>query len=99
MSGTDLPAQRDVDSASDDEARRAAADTEMAAVVDLLVRGLRALGGAGQVDLASRLAGKAWWVLRTDHERAADRINGLLHYLARLPESPSNPTPSTKEEL
>lgn len=61
-------------------------DAEMTAMADLLVRGLRALGGAGHVDLASRLAGQAWSVLRTRHERSADRLNGLLHYLARLPD-------------
>jgi uncharacterized protein (DUF2249 family) len=85
---TELPARRPADQ-----------DAELTLVVDLLIRGLRGLGGAGQVDLASRLAGRAWWVLRTDHPRAAEHVNGLLHYLARLPaaEVPSIPNPSTEE--
>ena len=81
--------------------RRSGAGAEMAAAVDLLVRALRALGGTGHAELAGRLAGHAWAALHTDHPRAADRINGLLHYLARLPagEAPSTPSPSSKESV
>nr|AGC71782.1 hypothetical protein [uncultured bacterium A1Q1_fos_2116] len=53
---------------------------------DVLVRALRALGNAGQPDTASRLAARAWWVLKSQHPREAERLNGVLHYLARLPE-------------
>ncbi|MHB9863541.1 hypothetical protein [Streptomyces sp. YIM S03343] len=92
MTGPKVPTQRDVHSVPSEDTD---ADAEMAAVVDLLVRGLRALGSTGQVDLASRLAGHAWSVLRSNHARSADRLNGLLHYLARLPDTgtTSAPTP------
>ena len=85
---TEVPLHRHVDQ-----------DAQITVLVDLLVRGLRGLGGAGQIDLAGRLAGRAWSVLRIDHPRAAERINGLLHYLARLPASevPPIPNPSTEE--
>ena len=53
---------------------------------DVLVRALRALGNAGQPDTASRLAARAWWILKSQHPREAERLNGILHYLARLPE-------------
>jgi len=53
---------------------------------DVLVRALRALGNAGQSDTASRLAARAWWVLKSQHPREAERLNGISHYLARLPE-------------
>ncbi|TXJ06350.1 MAG: hypothetical protein E6Q27_03960 [Aeromicrobium sp.] len=53
---------------------------------DVLVRALRALGNAGQPDTASRLAARAWWALKSQHPREAERLNGILHYLARLPE-------------
>lgn len=54
--------------------------TEM---TDLLVKAVRALGAAGQPEAASRIAGKAWWVLK-DWPRQAERVNGTMHYLARL---------------
>ncbi|UXY25326.1 DUF2249 domain-containing protein [Streptomyces sp. HUAS TT20] len=88
MTGPNIPVQRnaDIETVAEPPAHRSrGTDTEMAAVVDLLVRALRALGGAGQVELASRIAGRAWSALRADHPRAAERMNGLLHYLARLP--------------
>ena len=55
---------------------------------DVLVRALRALGQAGQPDAASRLAAKAWWSLRTVRPREAERLNGAMHFLARLPAEP-----------
>jgi hypothetical protein len=67
---------------------------------DLLVKSLRALGQAGHPDAASRLAAKAWWALRSTRPREAERVNGAMHYLARLPAEPgAQPTaaPATKE--
>jgi hypothetical protein len=55
---------------------------------DVLVKALRGLGQAGRPDAASRLAATAWWALRTQHPRQAERINGVMHYLARLPVEP-----------
>lgn len=51
----------------------------------LLVKTVRALGGAGKPEEASRLSAKAWWVLQQQgFDRQAERINGTMHYLARL---------------
>lgn len=52
-------------------------------MTDLLVKAVRALGAAGEPETASRLAGNAWWVLK-DWPRQAERVNGTMHYLARL---------------
>jgi hypothetical protein len=56
---------------------------------------------AGQPDAASRLVAKAWWAaLRGTRPRGAERINGALHDLARLPPEPDAPpteAPATKE--
>lgn len=57
---------------------------------DVLVRTLRALGDAGRPVRASRLAARAWWRLREDWPRQAERINGTMHYLARLPAEPDD---------
>ena len=72
----------------------------LVATTDVLVKALRALGNAGHPDAASRLAAKAWWALRTSRPREAERINGAMHFLARLPVEPdAQPTeaPATKE--
>jgi uncharacterized protein (DUF2249 family) len=52
---------------------------------DVLVKALHALGAAGRPTEASRLAARAWWVLREARPREAEHINGVMHYLARLP--------------
>ena len=61
--------------------------TELTAV---LAKSLRALGKAGQPDEVSRLGATGWSLLRHDHPREAEKINGTMHYLARLPGSPSS---------
>ncbi len=61
----------------------AAPDREL---VRLLTQALRQLGEAGQPDIASRLAGRAWSTARRTDPILARRINGLMHYLARLPD-------------
>ncbi|HEX6515691.1 MAG TPA: hypothetical protein VF049_08950 [Nocardioidaceae bacterium] len=68
--------------------REAAGDDVLAGTTDVLVRTLRALGHAGHPDAASRLAARAWWVLRDSRPREAERVNGAMHYLARLPQEP-----------
>lgn len=75
-------------------------EEELVETTEVLVKTLRALGQAGHPDAASRLAAKAWWALRNTRPREAERINGALHYLARLPvETGARPTaaPATKE--
>jgi hypothetical protein len=64
-----------------------AADAAISGMTDLLVKAVRALGAAGEPEQASRIAGKAWWVLK-DWPRQAERVNGTMHYLARLEQDP-----------
>ncbi len=88
-------------------ANKTGAELEDALVetTDVLVKALRALGNAGQPDAANRLGAKAWWALRTTRPREAERVNGAMHYLARLPaepgappaEAPATKAPATKE--
>lgn len=64
-------------------------DAAFTGTTDVLVKTLRALGQAGDPETANRLAAKAWWALRDVRPREAERINGAMHYLARLPEGPT----------
>jgi hypothetical protein len=70
---------------------------EIVGTVDVLVKTLRALGRAGHPETANRLAARAWWVLRDTRPREAERINGAMHYLARLPAC-DNPVPHPTHE-
>lgn len=77
-----------------------AVEEALVGTTDVLVKSLRALGQAGHPDAASRLAAKAWWALREVRPREAERINGAMHFLARLPAEPgAEPTeaPTLKE--
>jgi len=47
----------------------------------LLDRAVRALGEAGQVDAACRLAAEGWWLVRGPAPRAARRLDATLHRL------------------
>ncbi|MGH8889113.1 MAG: hypothetical protein ACRDV3_05040 [Acidothermaceae bacterium] len=67
-----------------DTTGRAGGDV-LADTTELLVKALRALGAAGQPVAASKMAARAWWVLRDTSPREAERVNGVMHYLARLP--------------
>lgn len=64
----------------------------------LFTRALRLLGDAGYPRAANRLAGKAWWTLKDDDPKGAQRVNGIMHYLAKLPEetAESGPTRTTE---
>jgi uncharacterized protein (DUF2249 family) len=50
-------------------------------------RAVRMLGQAGRVEDASRLAGKAYVLLREPAPQSAEYVNGVMHYLARLPQN------------
>lgn len=63
----------------------------LSATTGALISSLRALGQSGRPDAASRLAAKAWLALRDASPREAERINGAMHYLARLPAEPGAP--------
>src|SRR4051812_33995331 len=54
------------------------------ALTRTLVRACRALAEAGQPHTAGRLAAEAWAVLRGDHPRQAQRLDGVMHHAARL---------------
>lgn len=62
-------------------------------IVTLFTKALRELGKAGRADEAMRLAGQAWWGLKDTDERGAERVNGTMHYLARLLEDPAATEP------
>lgn len=66
----------------------------VAATTDILVKTLRGLGQNGQPEAANRLAAKGYWALRPTSPDEAERINGTMHYLARL----EDPTPPRNEE-
>ena len=59
-----------------------------AALVQLLVKALRALGIAGQPVAANQLAARGWWLLHEEYPQEAEHVNGAMHYLARLPAEP-----------
>ncbi len=70
-------------------------DNTLVALNRLFIRSLRELGNAGLDDLACRLAGEGWALLRRDNSREAERLNGVLHFLTR---SRCQPTASRTEE-
>lgn len=73
----------------------------LAATVGYLIKTLRALGRSGNPDGANRLAAQAWLALRDDAPRQAERINGAMHYLVRLPQvtrPDTTSSPDTMEE-
>lgn len=64
-------------------------DELVSALVRLLACTARALGESGQPDRAARLAAEGWALLRRQGRAPeADRLNGALHYLARLTPRP-----------
>lgn len=67
-------------------------------VIKLFAKALRRLGQAGQPEEANRLAAQAWWALKDTDPDAAEHINGVMHYLARLQES-DLPAPKTTDQL
>jgi uncharacterized protein (DUF2249 family) len=62
-------------------------------LTSVFARAVRRLGQAGHVEEASRLAGKAYVALMRTAPDAAEHVNGVMHYLARLPQD----DPTTKE--
>ncbi|TAL54401.1 hypothetical protein [Pandoraea sp.] len=72
---------------SEQDARAAATEASpedrAAALGTLLLQSLTALAAADQVEMACRIAGQAYAVLRRDDEHQAQRFNSLLHRLAR----------------
>ena len=69
------------------------ADEDFDALLDVFVKALRGLGQAGHAEDANRLAARGWSAIRHRHPAAAERLNGTMHYLSRLPA----PIEDTKE--
>ena len=55
----------------------------LASLNRLFIRSVLELGNAGLNDMACRLAGEGWALLRHDNSREAERLNGVLHSLTR----------------
>lgn len=76
-------------------------DESLAATVGYLLKALRLVGKSGDPDAANRLAAQAWLALRDEHPRQAERLNGAMHYLARLPQTTdpdSGASPNNQED-
>jgi uncharacterized protein (DUF2249 family) len=89
---TGQPAAIDVSSTTSADPTEQHAET-VRDLTAVLARAVRRLGQSGQVEEASRLAGKAYVLLMHSAPDAAEHINGVMHYLARLPQD----DPTTKE--
>jgi uncharacterized protein (DUF2249 family) len=61
-----------------------ACEQTIAELTRVLARALRELGDNGAPESASRLAAQAWVTVRHSHRTQAERLAGVLHYLARL---------------
>lgn len=62
------------------------ADPIAETLANALVQALRQLGEAGRPEVANRIAAIAWSGIRRADQRIADRLNGVMHLLARLEE-------------
>jgi uncharacterized protein (DUF2249 family) len=75
-------------------------DETTEALTSVLIDALRALGAAGRPEQANRLAGHAWTALRRERPQQAQRVNALMHKLARLPDTDQGATmPTTDPQL
>lgn len=83
----------------------------LASLNRLFIQALLSMGDAGDIDAACRLAAQGWSLLRHDHEREAERLNGVMHNLtsprrqsrtkaqAEVPSAPdSKTTPLSNKE-
>ena len=53
-------------------------------LIVLACKALRLLGQSGKAAEAGALAGKMWWATKETDPRGAERLNGVMHYLAKL---------------
>lgn len=60
-------------------------------MLQAFIKALRKLGQVGHAHDANVLAAKAWSPIRHKNPDAAERINGTMHYLSRLPDSVDAP--------
>jgi uncharacterized protein (DUF2249 family) len=59
-------------------------DAAVNSLATALVTALRRLGEAGEPVAASRVAAQAYAAVRHEEPRIAERLNGVMHHLARL---------------
>lgn len=62
------------------------------ALTGVVIRTVRCLGDSGRPEEASQLAATAWVATRRRHPVQAQRINGIMHYLAGLDPAASPPS-------
>lgn len=74
---------RDLSVSGLDHSLRAPSTTVQEQVIVLLLDAVQKLADAGDVDAASRIAGRACVVLRSSDARNERRFNALLHRLTR----------------
>jgi hypothetical protein len=55
----------------------------------VLAKACRRLGDAGHPEDAAALAAQGWALVRKVHPAQAERLDGTMHYLARLESSPT----------
>lgn len=61
------------------------AHTEHRDVATILSTALQRLGKAGDAEAAMKLGGEAWWAFQDAGDaEAAEKVNHVMHYLARL---------------
>jgi hypothetical protein len=64
-------------------------DDALKAITPVLADALLTLGESGRPETANRLAGRAWAALRHRYPAEAQRVNALMHRLARMPSDPN----------
>lgn len=67
-------------------------------LLQVLTRALRRLGEVGEPEDANRLAARAWSAIRHQHPAEAERLNGTMHYLSRLPIRTEDPKENSMSE-
>lgn len=63
-------------------------------LVTVLRDTLRAFAKTGHSEDANRLAGRAYATLWRQYPRQAQRINGVMHAIARIPDTTGAPDPA-----
>ena len=83
MTETDSGADPNVKPLSDSncEAEKNPFQDDLMQLNRIFIRTLRMLGDAGECDSACRFAAEGWSLLRHRNPRAAEQLNGVLHYL------------------
>jgi len=70
----------------------------LSALNRFFVQALLRIGDAGDIDGACRLAAQGWLLLRDEHPREAERLNGAMHNLTSLRRRQTLPPTPVKEQ-